>query len=64
MDFITGFPMTVRKHDSIMAVVKKLSKEYDFILVKSTHKTNDISIIFMKGVFKLHGFHKVIVSDR
>ena len=27
MDFITGFPMTMRQHDSIMVVVDKLTKE-------------------------------------
>ena len=39
-------------------------KEAHFIPVKSTHKTNDITKIFMKDIFKLHGFPKEIVSDR
>ena len=47
-----------------MVVVDKLTKETHFILVKSTHKTNDIAKIFMKNIFKLHGFPKVIVSNR
>ena len=64
MDFITGLPMTWRQHDSIMVVVDKLTKASHFILVKSTHKTNDIAKIFMKEIFKLHGFPKAIVSDR
>ena len=42
MDFITGFPMTWRKHDSIMVVVEKLTEETHFIPVKSTHKMDDI----------------------
>ena len=54
MDFITGLPMTWRQHDSIMVVVDKLTKETHFILVKSRHKTNDITKIFMKEIFKLH----------
>jgi hypothetical protein len=29
MDFITGFPKTVKKHDAIMVVVDKLSKVLD-----------------------------------
>ena len=37
MDFITGFPMTVRQHDSIMVVVDKLTKASHFIPVKSTY---------------------------
>ena len=48
MDFITGFPMTWRQHDSIMVVVDKLTKEPHFILVNSTNKTDDIAKIFMK----------------
>ena len=56
--------MTWRQHDSIMAVLEKLTKATNFILVKSTHKTGDIVKIFMKEIFKLHGFPKAIVSDR
>ena len=55
MDFIIGFPMTWRQHDSIMVLVDKLTKAAHFILVKSTHKTDDIAKIFMKEIFKLHG---------
>ena len=64
MDFITGLLMTWRQHDSIMVVVNKLTKEAHFISVKSTHKTDDIAKIFMKDIFKLHGFPKVIVSHK
>ena len=64
MDFTTGFPMTWRKNDSIMVVVDKLKKESNFILVKSTYKTNAIAKIFMKNIFILHGFPKAIFSDR
>ena len=51
MDFITGFPMTWRKHDSIMVVVEKLTKETHFIPVKSTYNADDIAKIFMKEIF-------------
>ena len=55
--------MTWRQHDSIMVVVDKLTKETHFIPIKSMHKTDDISKIFMKEIFKLHGLPKAIVSD-
>jgi len=64
MDFIIGFPMTMRQHDSIMVVVDKLTKLVHFILVKSTHKTYEIANIFMKEIFRLHGLPKAIISDR
>ena len=64
MDFITGLSMTWRQHDSIMVVVDKLTKAAHFIPVKSMYKYDDIEKIFMKDIFKLHGFPKGIVSDR
>ena len=62
MDFITGFPMNWRKHDSIIVVVDKFTKETYFILVEFTHKTDAIAKIFIEDIFKLHGFPKAIVS--
>ena len=50
MDFITGLPMTWRQHGSIMVVVEKLTRATHFILVSSTHKTDDIAKIFMKEI--------------
>ena len=64
MDFIIGFPMTWRQHDSIMVVVYKLTKVTCFIPIKSTHNIDDIAKIFMKEIFKLHGLPKEIVSNR
>ena len=54
--------MIVKKHDSIMAIVDKISKETNFVPIKSTHKIGDITHIFMK--FILHELHKVTVSNR
>ena len=64
MDFIIGFPMAMRQHDSIMVLVEKLTKESHFIPVKSTYKSDSIANIFMKEIFRLHGFPKAIISDR
>ena len=47
-----------------MVVVDKLTKAAHFISVKSMHKIDDIAKIFMKEIFKLHGFPKAIVSNR
>ena len=64
MEIITGLLLTWRRHDSIMVVVEKLMKETHFIPMRSMHKTDDIANIFMKEIFKLHGFPKAIVSDK
>ena len=64
MDFIIGFPTTMRQHDSIMVVVEKLTNATHFIPVKSTYNTNAIAKIFMKDIFRFHGLPKVITSYR
>jgi hypothetical protein len=43
IDFITKFPRTRRKHDSIMVVVDKLTKDTHFFPVKITHTTTNIA---------------------
>lgn len=64
MDFITGLPKSTKQNDVIMVVVDKLRKVARFIPVKSTCKAIDISIIFMKEIFRLHGMPKEIIFDK
>jgi hypothetical protein len=64
MDFIMGLPKSAKQIDAIMVVVEKSSKYAHFILVKSTLKEIDISSIFMKEIFRLHGMPKGIIFDR
>ena len=47
-----------------MVAIDKLSKYAHFILVKSTYKAINIIEIFMKGIFRLHGIPKMVISDR
>ena len=63
MDFTTGFPITMRQHDSIMVVVDKLTKASHFIPVDSTYKADAIAKIFMKEFFILHELPKEIISN-
>ena len=62
--FIIGLPRTQKQHDSIMVVVDKLRKSAHFIPVKSTHKDADITGVFLKEIFRLHGVPKMVISDR
>jgi hypothetical protein len=61
---ITGFPKTQKKNDSIMVVITKLSKSSHFIPVRFTYKEINITEIFMKEIFRLHGIPKRVISDR
>jgi hypothetical protein len=64
MDFITKLPQKRKKHDSIMAVVDKLTKFSHFIPAKLTHKETNIVHIYMREIAQLHGIPKTIVSER
>ena len=47
-----------------MVVVDKLRNYAHFIPVKSTHKAADITGVFLKEIFRLHGVPKMVISDR
>jgi hypothetical protein len=64
MDFIVGFPLTARRHDSIFVVVDTLTKSAHFILVHTTYKALDIARVFISEIVRLHDVPKRIISDR
>eukprot|EP00253_Pinus_taeda_P027558 PITA_27558 len=64
MDFITGLPKTMTKHDSITVIVDRLTKASQLIPMKSTFSTSDITQVFTRDVVRLHGVPKNIVSQR
>ena len=43
IDFITKFPRTTRKHDSIMVVVDKLTKAAHFVPIKMNHTIANVA---------------------
>jgi hypothetical protein len=63
MEFITKLHRNFKKHDYIMVVVEKMTKDAHFIPVKSAHKETDIVEIYMQEISKLHGVPKTIVFD-
>jgi hypothetical protein len=64
MDFIVGFPLTARRHDSIFVVVDTLTKSAHFIPVCMTYQAPDIARVFISEIVRLHGVPKRIISDR
>jgi hypothetical protein len=51
MDFITGFPRTIKQHNEIMVVVDKLRKATHFIPIKYTFKAIDDANFFHERSF-------------
>ena len=63
MYFIEGLPISDGK-DKILLVVDRLTKYAHFIGVNKTDFAKEIVEAFYKNIYKLHGFPKIIVSDR
>lgn len=63
MDFITGLPKSEGK-DAIYVVVDRLTKFAHFIPIQSNYKAQQLAEVFIKEIYKLHGFPKTIISDR
>ena len=63
MDFITSLPTSEGK-DSIFVIVDRLTKYSHFIGVSSKDKASQVVYSYVKNIFKLHRFPKVIVNNR
>ena len=63
MDFITGLPNSEGK-SVIMVVVDRFTKYAHFSALSHPFKASKIATTFMDTIQKLHGYPRVIVSDR
>ena len=63
MDFIRGLPK-VQGKDSIMVVVDRLTKYAHFFPISIHYKAPQITELFFKEVFRLHGLPRNIISDK
>ncbi|XP_054808699.1 uncharacterized protein LOC129310810 [Prosopis cineraria] len=63
MDFITELPKS-KRYDTILVVVDRLTKYAHFFPLAHPFSVKDVAEKFVAEVVKLHGFPKIIVSDR
>jgi hypothetical protein len=63
MEFIMGLPTSEGK-DIIFVIVDRLTKYAHFIGISSKAKASQIVDIYVKNIYKLHGFLKFIINDR
>eukprot|EP00742_Colponemidia_sp_Colp-10_P022291 GILJ01026305.1.p1 GENE.GILJ01026305.1~~GILJ01026305.1.p1 ORF type:complete len:364 (+),score=28.35 GILJ01026305.1:3-1094(+) len=65
MDLITNLPKTKRQGlDAIVVFVDRFSKLAHFEATTTTVSAQELSIIFIRSVFRHHGLPESIVSDR
>lgn len=63
LDFISGLPKS-QGTDCILVVVDRLPKYAHFLLLKHLFTAKGVADVFIKGVVRLHGIPRSIVSDR
>ena len=64
MDFITHLPVTPAGNDSVMVVVCTLTKMAHFIACSEKMSSEKTAELYIKEVFRLHGWPQVLITDR
>jgi hypothetical protein len=63
MDFINGFPRTLKGNDSIWVIVDRLTKVAHFIPMRTTYGGDKLARLYIDNILKMHGAPKSIISD-
>ena len=64
MDFVSGLPLTQRKHDYVWVIVERLTKSAHFILVRIDYSMDRLAELYVDEIVRLHDVSLSIVSDR
>jgi len=64
MDFLVELSRSPRGMDAICVVIDRLTKVVHFIPMKTTNSAIVLVPLFIKGVMRLHGVPKSIVSNQ
>ena len=64
MDFVSGFPLTQKRRDSVWVIVDRLTKSAHFLPVRLDYSMNRLAEMYVNEIFRLHGIPISIVSDR
>ena len=63
MDFVFGFPLTQRKHDSIWVIIDILTKSAHFLPVRLDYSMDRLAKMYVSEIVRLHGIPLSIVSQ-
>ena len=64
LDFVSSFPLTQVKHDSVWVIVDRLTKSTHFLTVRLDYSMNRLAELYVNEIVRLHGIPLSIVSDR
>ena len=64
MDFVFGFPWTIRGQNAVWVIVDRLTKSAHFLGMKTTDTTETLSQLYIREIVRLHGVTLSIVPDR
>ena len=64
MDFVSGFPLTQRKHDAVWVIVDRLTKSAHFLSVRLDYSMDRLPELYVSEIVRLHEIPLSIVSDR
>ena len=64
MDFVSGFPLTQKKHDAIWVIVDRLTKSAHFLPIRLDYSMDRLADLYVNEIVRLHGIPVAIVSDR
>ena len=64
MDFVSGFPLTQQKHDSVWVIVDRLTMSAHFIPIRIEYSMDRLAELYVDKIVRLHGVSLSIVSDR
>ena len=64
MDFVTHLPWTPRRQDEVWVIMDRLTKLEHFLTMRMTFILEELCMLYIREIVRLHGVPVSIVSDR
>ena len=64
MDFVSGFPLTQKKHNSVWVIIDILTKSAHFLPVRRDYSMDRLAELYVNEIVRLHGIPLSRVFDR
>ena len=64
MDFVSNFPFTQGKHDSVWVIIDRLTKSAYFLPIRLVYSMDHLAEMYVSEIVRFNGIPLSIVSDR